>query len=110
MYKRCRSPIIACMGEINTALAMNELLNKMQDWAQSFGFQQLGVSDLDLAASEEKLLSWLAAGFHGDMDYMSRHPHPRLDRVRQVLHPMPEKPPECSLDLWLGSRCRSARL
>lgn len=73
MYKRDCSPIIACMEEINTTLAMNELLNKMQDWAQSFGFQQLGVSDLDLADSEEKLLIWLDAGFHGEMSYMSRH-------------------------------------
>ena len=73
MYKRGYSPIIACMEQINTTLAMNSLLNKMQDWAQSFGFQQLGVSDIDLANSEQKLLAWLAAGFHGEMDYMSRH-------------------------------------
>lgn len=61
------------MNQINTALAMKELHNKLSDWAKSFGFQQLGVSDINLAESEEKLREWLEAGFHGSMDYMSRH-------------------------------------
>ncbi|OUR64932.1 tRNA epoxyqueuosine(34) reductase QueG [Methylophaga sp. 42_25_T18] len=61
------------MGERNTALTMKELLNKAQQWAQSLGFQQLGVSDIDLSAAETQLTSWLKAGFHGDMDYMARH-------------------------------------
>ncbi|PCH62646.1 MAG: tRNA epoxyqueuosine(34) reductase QueG [Gammaproteobacteria bacterium] len=61
------------MGELNTALTMKELLNKAQQWAQSLGFQQLGVSDIDLSTAETQLTSWLKAGFHGDMDYMARH-------------------------------------
>lgn len=73
MYKHVCSTIIACMEEINTTLAMSELHNKMQGWAKSFGFQQLGVSDINLAESEEKLLRWLEAGFNGSMGYMSRH-------------------------------------
>lgn len=73
MYKRVCSTIIACMNHINTVLAMKEIQNKLQCLAKSFGFQQLGVSDINLAESEEKLRSWLEAGFHGSMDYMSRH-------------------------------------
>jgi len=61
------------MSEINTALEMNSLHQKMQVWAQSLGFQQLGVSDVDLSKSESRFISWLEAGFHGEMDYMSRH-------------------------------------
>jgi hypothetical protein len=34
------------------------------------GFQQVGVADIDLAAHEARLLDWLAAGFHGEMEYM----------------------------------------
>jgi len=52
---------------------MNDLLIKTQQWAQSFGFQQLGVSDIDLTKAEQQLASWLKAGFHGGMDYMQRH-------------------------------------
>jgi epoxyqueuosine reductase len=61
------------MGERNTALAMKDLLNKTQQWAQSLGFQQLGVSDIDLSEAESQLTSWLKAGFHGEMSYMDRH-------------------------------------
>jgi len=61
------------MSEINTALTMNDLLKKMHMWAQSLGFQQLGVSDVDLSKSESRFKSWLEAGFHGEMDYMARH-------------------------------------
>ncbi|NOQ81146.1 MAG: tRNA epoxyqueuosine(34) reductase QueG [Methylophaga sp.] len=61
------------MSEINTALVMNNLLKKTRDWSQSLGFQQLGVSDVDLSKSESQFRTWLEAGFHGEMDYMSRH-------------------------------------
>lgn len=45
----------------------------MQRWARSFGFQALGVSDIDLAEAEQKLQAWLARGFHGEMDFMQKH-------------------------------------
>lgn len=61
------------MRERNTALTMKDLLNKAQQWAQSLGFQQIGVSDIDLAEAEDQLTSWIKAGFHGEMSYMDRH-------------------------------------
>ena len=61
------------MSEINTALKMNSVHEKMQMWAQSLGFQQLGVSDIDLSKAESRFVSWLEAGFHGEMGYMARH-------------------------------------
>jgi len=41
--------------------------------AQAHGFADVGVSGVELAADEQHLLSWLAAGFHGEMGYMQRH-------------------------------------
>ncbi|MEJ1965245.1 MAG: tRNA epoxyqueuosine(34) reductase QueG [Gammaproteobacteria bacterium] len=41
--------------------------------ARSVGFDALGVASIDLDADERHLISWLDAGFHGEMDYMSRH-------------------------------------
>ncbi len=67
------SHIIACMSELNTANTPADLLDKAQQWAQSLGFQQLGVSDIELADTELRLQQWLAAKFHGEMDYMARH-------------------------------------
>ncbi len=37
------------------------------------GFSQIGVAGVDLAAAEPGLSAWLAAGFHGDMQYMAAH-------------------------------------
>jgi epoxyqueuosine reductase len=42
-------------------------------WAQALGFQEVGVADTDLSAAEAGLLAWLAAGCHGEMNYMARH-------------------------------------
>ena len=42
-------------------------------WGEEIGFEAVGVSDVDLADAETRLLNWLAAGRHGDMDYMARH-------------------------------------
>jgi epoxyqueuosine reductase len=42
-------------------------------WGKEIGFEAVGVSDVDLADAETRLLNWLAAGRHGDMDYMARH-------------------------------------
>jgi len=42
-------------------------------WGRELGFGQVGIADIDLAAHEARLLDWLAAGFHGEMEYMTRH-------------------------------------
>ena len=42
-------------------------------WSEELGFQQLGVSDVDLTAAELRLGEWLADDFHGEMDYMDKH-------------------------------------
>jgi len=41
--------------------------------AQELGFQQLGVSGVDLAEDEARLEEWLARGRHGGMQYMARY-------------------------------------
>jgi epoxyqueuosine reductase len=40
---------------------------------RQLGFQAVAVSDTDLSVAEPALAAWLAAGCHGDMDYMARH-------------------------------------
>jgi epoxyqueuosine reductase len=42
-------------------------------WGGELGFQAIGIADLDLACAEARLLEWLAAGRHGELDYMARH-------------------------------------
>jgi epoxyqueuosine reductase len=52
---------------------MAALKAQIAAWCRGLGFQQCGVSDIDLAVAEERLGDWLRRRFHGSMDYMERH-------------------------------------
>jgi epoxyqueuosine reductase len=41
--------------------------------ARELGFDRIGVARIDIPQDEQHLLSWLDAGFHGEMGYMHRH-------------------------------------
>ncbi|MDP3170725.1 MAG: tRNA epoxyqueuosine(34) reductase QueG [Polaromonas sp.] len=45
----------------------------MQTWARELGFSQIGITGVDLSSAEPGLSAWLAAGFHGGMNYMAAH-------------------------------------
>ena len=49
------------------------LARQIQHWGRELGFAEIGVADTGLAAEEVRLSAWLAAGRHGEMDYMARH-------------------------------------
>jgi len=51
----------------------SQLAARIKRWGNEFGFQQVGISAVDLGDDEVRLLDWLAAGHHGEMDYMQRH-------------------------------------
>ena len=61
---------------------LKALVSQMRLWGRDLGFQQLGISDTDLSASEQKLHEWLDAGHHGDMAWMASH---GLKRSRPAL-------------------------
>ncbi len=49
-------------------------LSQLQRWAAELGFSSLGAARLTLSHDARSgLRAWLAAGMHGDMDYMARH-------------------------------------
>jgi len=50
-----------------------DLNQRIVTWGRELGFQQIGMTDVDLSQAEMQLERWLAAGYHGDMDYMERH-------------------------------------
>lgn len=45
----------------------------VKDSAAELGLTHCAITDTDLGEHETHLLNWLAAGFHGEMDYMQRH-------------------------------------
>ena len=61
------------MPELIDKQSAAELLEEIRAWAAELGFQQLGVTDVDLGEHEGYLQKWLDAGYHGTMDYMARH-------------------------------------
>jgi len=52
---------------------MSRLALQIKQWGQELGFQQTGISDVNLSEAEAHLQHWLAKNFHGEMDYMQRH-------------------------------------
>ena len=51
----------------------DKLKDDIRGWSAELGFQQVGVSDIDLSQAEQRLEQWLAARFHGTMNYMQAH-------------------------------------
>ena len=62
----------------------------IEDWARALGFQQIGITHVDLSAHEPHVREWLAKGFQGEMDYMARN----LDKR---LHPERLEPGTCAV-------------
>ena len=61
------------MSEAATNYDYALLARAVKAWGGELGFQAVAIADTDLAAAEGRLAEWLAAGFHGEMDYMARH-------------------------------------
>ncbi|WP_148300746.1 tRNA epoxyqueuosine(34) reductase QueG [Shewanella marina] len=68
-----------------TSLQLDQLAQQLTQWAKQLGFQQLGITGVDLHDEEAKLQAWLDAGYHGEMGYMANH---GMMRARPAeLHP-----------------------
>ncbi|MCE9662619.1 tRNA epoxyqueuosine(34) reductase QueG [Halomonas sp. M5N1S17] len=49
------------------------LADTIKTWGRELGFQQVGITDVDLADDERYLQRWLDAGHHGEMGFMAKH-------------------------------------
>jgi len=56
-----------------SAADLSRLAADVRAWGRELGFSAVGISGTDLGVEEARLLAWLAAGRHGEMDYMARH-------------------------------------
>jgi epoxyqueuosine reductase len=52
---------------------MRELVDKIKSRGRALGFQQVGISGIDLETDEARLIQWLRRQRHGRMHYMARH-------------------------------------
>lgn len=60
------------------------LARQIHLWAADLGFAQVGICDTDLRVQKEPLESWLAEGYHGDMDWLAQNQDKRLNPALMV--------------------------
>jgi len=66
-------------------LDLISLSENIKQWGKALGFQEIGITDIDLEQHEAKLQTWLDNNYHGEMDYMEKH---GMKRARpDELHP-----------------------
>jgi len=51
----------------------HKLASQIKIWAKELGFDEAGISDVELDEHEQHLNRWLEQGMHGSMEYMHRH-------------------------------------
>ena len=61
------------MHSENNQIDYRLLAGTIKKHALELGFQQVGITDVDLSEDELHLINWLDAGRHGEMKYMQRH-------------------------------------
>jgi epoxyqueuosine reductase len=74
------------------------LKEKIRDWGRDLGFSAVGFAGTDLGTAETGLLDWLAAGRHGEMDYMASHGTKRSRPTELV--PGTRTVIACRMDYW----------
>ena len=53
--------------------ALIKLGGNIKRWGMEFGFDHVGISDIELSDHEQHLDNWVSKGMHGNMDYMHKH-------------------------------------
>ncbi len=56
---------------------LNQLAADIKIWGHELGFQQVGITDIELGDAEVRLQEWLAKGYHGTMEWLGAHGNKR---------------------------------
>jgi len=77
--QRCRfvrQSVVQLIGAAGIIGGMHDWISlkaRIRDWGRELGFAAVGFAGTDLGPAENGLMDWLAAGCHGEMDYMASH-------------------------------------
>ncbi len=66
------------------SLDPDRIVQLLQDWSAELGFTGLAVSRAELARDDALMRRWVAAGQHGEMDYLARNQALRADPAALV--------------------------
>lgn len=89
-----------------SATELDALATHIKQWGNELGFQQLGISAIELTEDERRLEHWLEQNRHGEMDYMQRHGNKR-SRPGELI-PGTLRVISARMDYWPGT-ARAAR-
>ncbi|MES2675192.1 MAG: tRNA epoxyqueuosine(34) reductase QueG [Pseudomonadota bacterium] len=56
---------------------LSQLAADVKRWGRELGFQQVGITDIDLGDAETRLKTWLAKNYHGSMEWLAAHGNKR---------------------------------
>ena len=82
------------------------LAMRIKAWGKELGFSDVRITDIDLSAQEAGLSAWLAAGYHGEMNYMATHglkrarPAELVPNARRAIMVRMDYLPNCSPANW----------
>ncbi len=62
---------------MTSSLDLNQLASDIKIWGRELGFQQVGITDIDMGDAEARLQEWLAKGYHGSMEWLTAHDNKR---------------------------------
>ncbi len=61
------------------SIDLASLATSLKHWGRELGFGAVAIAGIELDQASARLRTWLAAGRHGEMDYMARHAELRAD-------------------------------
>ena len=67
-----------------TTHELNQLAQNIKLWGKELGFDEVGITDIDLSEHEQHLDKWIEKGMHGNMDYMHKHGRKRTQPDKLV--------------------------
>lgn len=68
-----------------TEKAIAKLAEQIKCWAEEFGFAEAKITGTDLSHHKQQYQAWLDKGYHGSMDYLTKHADMRFQP--ELLHP-----------------------
>jgi epoxyqueuosine reductase len=58
---------------MNDKSNMESIAKKIKAWGIGLGFNQVGISDINLESAKKPYFEWINSGFQGEMSYLNKH-------------------------------------
>ena len=58
---------------MNDKLFWKSITDKIKIWGHEFGFDEIGISDININHSKKSYDDWIKSGFQGEMHYLEKH-------------------------------------